>query len=142
MKIENLSSLHKKFKQKKTALVGTSKKKSVVTGYKAAYALAIHENMTLYPPGMRLAGQPRRKPFKGRYWDPQGRAQPKFLEQPARELSNNGSLRRIVVHEITHGVPLDEAMKEAAEQIRTASMKMVPVMAGNLKNSAFTEIER
>jgi hypothetical protein len=47
-------------------------------GYSASYALYVHEAV-----GMVLKGQPR-PGGRGRYWDPQGRAQAKFLEEPAR----------------------------------------------------------
>lgn len=51
----------------------------VTVGYTAAYALFVHEAV-----GMKLKGQKR--PTKGKFWDPQGRAQAKFLEEPARTL--------------------------------------------------------
>jgi len=49
-------------------------------GYTAAYALYVHENRE-----MKLKGQPRSS-GRGNYWDPQGRGQSKFLEEPARRL--------------------------------------------------------
>jgi len=56
-------------------------KTEVYVGYTAEYALWVHEKV-----GMKLKGKPRRPspPHIGRYWDPQGRAQAKFLEEPAR----------------------------------------------------------
>ena len=55
----------------------------VFVGYSSAapYALYVHEKVE-----MKWKGLPR-KHGKGRYWDPQGRAQAKFLEGPARELA-------------------------------------------------------
>lgn len=50
-------------------------------GYTAAYAIYVHENVQ-----MKLKGQPR-SGSRGKYWDPQGRAQAKFLEEPARRLA-------------------------------------------------------
>ncbi len=55
----------------------------VLVGYTANYALFVHEKVE-----MKLRGQPRMAPHKGRYWDPQGRGQAKFLEEPARRLSD------------------------------------------------------
>lgn len=54
---------------------------AINVGYTAAYAIYVHENLE-----MKLKGQPRtpNPPHKGRYWDPQGRGQSKFLEQPMR----------------------------------------------------------
>lgn len=51
----------------------------VHVGYTAAYAIYVHENAE-----MKLKGQDRPAPSKGKYWDPQGRGQSKFLEEPAR----------------------------------------------------------
>jgi hypothetical protein len=50
-------------------------------GYTATYAIFVHENVE-----MKWKGLPRHAPSKGRYWDPQGRGQAKFLEEPARRL--------------------------------------------------------
>lgn len=54
----------------------------VTVGYTAAYALFVHEKVE-----MVLQGQERKPapPHIGRYWDPQGQAQPKFLEAPFRQ---------------------------------------------------------
>ncbi len=66
---------------------GGSFDRKIYVGFSAKYALWVHEAV-----GMKLLGQKRRRrgggpPPIGRYWDPQPQAQPKFLEQPARELS-------------------------------------------------------
>ena len=50
---------------------------TVTVGYTAEYALFVHELVD-----MKLKGKERTT--KGRYWDPQGKAQAKFLEEPAR----------------------------------------------------------
>jgi hypothetical protein len=62
---------------------------TVQIGYTAGYALFVHELVQ-----MKLKGKPRGKKkrkvrgkvivSKGLYWDPQGRAQAKFLEEPSR----------------------------------------------------------
>jgi hypothetical protein len=67
-------------------------KTEVYVGYTAEYALWVHEKV-----GMKLKGKPRRPspPHIGRYWDPQGRAQAKFLEEPAR--TEVPKMRRIIV---------------------------------------------
>lgn len=54
----------------------------VTVGYTARYAIYVHENTE-----MKLKGEPRFSPHKGRYWDPQGRGQSKFLEEPMRRFS-------------------------------------------------------
>lgn len=75
-----------------TRAVGKGWNTQVRVGYTAHYAVYVHENREIWPPGMRLKGLPRGASkrgspgFRGRYWDPQNRAQPKFLEQPAMAL--------------------------------------------------------
>lgn len=53
----------------------------VNVGYTAYYAMYVHENVE-----MKGKGLPRKAPSKGNYWDPAGRGQAKFLEEPARRL--------------------------------------------------------
>lgn len=87
----------------------------VTVGYTASYALFVHESVEMKLKGQpRTSGSaaydaavaeasrigvppPRHKPagFQGHYWDPQGRAQAKFLEEPAR--TNRDKLRQIIL---------------------------------------------
>lgn len=64
-----------------TRALGKSWSTEVYIGYTAAYAAYVHEQV-----GMVLRGQQRvpSPPHIGRYWDPQGKAQAKFLEAPFR----------------------------------------------------------
>lgn len=71
-----------------TRITGSGFGTEAVVGYTASYALYVHEAV-----GMVLKGQPRAG-GRGRYWDPQGRAQAKFLEEPARTLGPE--MRRII----------------------------------------------
>jgi len=65
-----------------TRATGDGFKTEVNVGYTASYAMFVHENVE-----MKLRGLPRQgKGAKGKYWDPQGRGQAKFLEEPARRL--------------------------------------------------------
>jgi len=66
---------------------------AVTVGYTAAYAVYVHENVE-----MKLKGEPRNPPHKGRYWDPQGRGQSKFLEEPVRRL--NTDMRADIIKEM------------------------------------------
>jgi len=67
----------------------------VTVGYTASYAMFVHEAV-----GMVLKGQARKgKGHKGSYWDPQGRAQAKFLEEPARRMRPE---LRAIVRKFTH----------------------------------------
>jgi len=68
-----------------TRAEGEGWKTNVMVGYTAAYALFVHENVE-----MKLKGLPRPTTAagtsQGSYWDPPGRGQAKFLEEPARRL--------------------------------------------------------
>jgi hypothetical protein len=136
MKVERLEKVIAALK-KKAAEAQEASKVSVAVGYTAAYALYVHENLE-----MKLAGQPRRSGTgKGLYWDPQGQAQSKFLEQPARELSNSGDLVRIVLEVLSKGGTFSQALVAAGMRIQRESMLLCPVDTGLLKASAFTTLE-
>ncbi len=68
----------------------------VMVGYKANYALMVHENVE-----MAGQGKPRRPPHKGLYWDPQGKAKAKFLEDPFKELLPQ--MKSIIQKEVKKG---------------------------------------
>lgn len=78
---------------KNTAFTRRTGPLTVHVGYTAAYAMFVHENVE-----MKLKGQPRPSTragtSQGRYWDPQGRGQAKFLENAYRE--NIDQIRRII----------------------------------------------
>lgn len=112
----------------------------VAVGYTAAYALYVHENMEIWPPGMRLAGQPRSgRRGKGYYWDPQGKARPKFLESPLREFRQE--LANIVVVALSRGKTMAQALLLAGLRLQRESQQLVPVDTGTLRASAFTRLE-
>lgn len=87
---------------------------------------------------MRLAGKDR--PGKrGQYWDPQGRAQPKFLEEPARRLAKE--IGAIIKQAFIRGATMAQALLLGGLRIQRESQLLVPVDTGALKNSAFTRLE-
>ncbi len=116
----------------------------VIVGYTASYALYVHES-----PGT-LKGQPRgakkgskKGTYRGHYWDPQGRAIPKFLEKPFRE--KQAELIDIIFRTtkalgIAKGNGLDRGLMLAGLNLQRASQELVPVDLGNLKSSAFTRL--
>lgn len=106
-------------------------KTDVIVGYTASYALHVHELVD-----MKLAGKPRRPPSKGRYWDPQGRAQAKFLEEPFRTERNK--MIKIVEKTYRRSRNLTLSLFVAGQYLQSVSQKKVPVDTGNLKASAFT----
>lgn len=132
-KILNLESLSAKFNElrenaKRQACIG-------VTGFTANYALYVHENTE-----MKLAGLPRRPPGKGSYWDPQGQARPKFLEGPARE--NRIDIIQVVIDAYDKTKNLEHAILMGCLYLQRLAQLSVPVDTGNLKNSAFSAIEK
>lgn len=80
---------------KASAFTRQSQKNEVSVGYTALYALYVHEQI-----GMVLQGQDRRPspPHIGKYWDPQGRGQAKFLEAPFRNFKP--TLMKIVAERV------------------------------------------
>ena len=110
---------------------------SVSVGYKAAYALYVHENTA-----MVLKGTPRPKirgRYRGNYWDPKG-ATSKFLEIPLRRDKNQ--LVQIVERALEGGATMEQALILAGLFLQRESQMLVPVDTGNLKASAFTEVDK
>lgn len=155
-KIENIKAVYKRLEKMEKRV--TKPRVSVVVGYNANYALSVHERIE-----MKWKGLPRGAGFsrdsqgrvivsrkvtetgtvggggKGFYWDPQGRAQAKFLEQPARELRRE--LSAIIETAVKNGATLEHALFMAGLRLQRESQRLVPVDTGNLKASAFTEKE-
>jgi len=130
--IERAEQVAAKLKQ----LEATSRQKnnvSVIVGYTARYALWVHEAP------MKLKGLPRKRPHKGFYWDPQGRAQNKYLEQPFRD--NIEEIKRLILVNAQATGSLEAGLLTAGLYLQRLSMQLVPVDTGNLKASAFTRKE-
>ncbi len=131
--IKGVGSLLQKLKRR----IRVSKRKddvAVIVGYTAAYALFVHESIE-----MKLKGQKRPKPSKGKYWDPQNRAQAKFLEQPARE--NQKQYADIIKTAAKATKSLEKGLLLAGLRLQADSQRLVPVDTGNLKGSAFARKE-
>lgn len=93
---------------------------SVIVGYAGVnYALYVHEIQATHKPGKQ--------------W--------KYLEEPARNLNNNGQLGMVVAQAMRGGIKMETALAIAGLRIQGASQKVVPVKTGNLKGSAFTRKE-
>ncbi len=113
---------------------------NVIVGFNASYAIFVHENIEMKGRGKKRVGtRADGSQRKGRYWDPQGRGQAKFLEQPAREMQ--GELARVIRDSVRGGASLIQALLIAGLRLQRAAQKLVPVDSGNLKGSAFTERE-
>lgn len=102
-------------------------------GYSAGYAAWVHENIE-----MKGKGQPRRS-GRGNYWDPAGKGQAKFLEEPARTMAKQ--LAEIVRTALIRGATMIQAVFMAGLRLQRESQLRCPVDSGNLKASAFTKIE-
>ncbi len=91
----------------------------VRVGYTQSYAVHVHENMeTHHPVG-----------------------QAKFLEQPARALSNDGTFAEIIKKALKSGKTLAKALLLCGLRLQRESQQLVPVDTGALKASAFTRLE-
>lgn len=90
---------------------------SVVVGYTQAYAIYVHENLEAFHPV----------------------GQAKFLEQPARLLRKEFS--RIIVAGLKKKLPMIKTLLMAGLRLQRESQKLVPVLTGALKGSAFTAVE-
>jgi hypothetical protein len=104
----------------------------VIVGYAASYALFVHENLDA------AHGEEFNKKH-GRGRGPNQQA--KFLETPFRTMKNSGILMSTITTAVKNGVPLPKALKIAGLDVQRASQLIVPVDTGNLKGSAFTEME-
>lgn len=144
----------------------------VTVGYETAYAVYVHENIEMKLKGLprigptdpskgtgrvRKMSRKQQKWFwgavvrgeivipglatgRGNYWDPKGEA--KFLEKPARRLSREGEIGRIVTAALAQKATLGQALVLAGLRIQRDSQEMVPVDFAVLKNSAFTVLEK
>ena len=99
-------------------------------GFKAPYALYVHENTE-----MKWQGLPRKSGI-GVYWGPHGQA--KFLEEPARELKPQIAARIVQVTRSTKSV--FRGLYSGGVLLRNAAQKLVPVEYGELHDSAFIEV--
>ena len=125
--VTNSESLSQKFK----GLGRKGKNATVIVGYTANYAVYVHEAV-----GMKLKGVKRSPPGKGKYWDPQGRAQAKFLEEPARTMKDE--IAKDIGKAYNNGASFEDSLYLGGLRLQRESQLRVPVDTGNLKNSAFT----
>lgn len=161
-KIVNIAEVLKGMQQRKQNMIKQTAK-SVVVGFTASYAMHVHENVEMKwkgvprdpqlrtqsghsAPWIRLSKEGQRitkvaAKRGGLFWDPQGKAQAKFLEEPARRLKKE--LQRIVVQVATKTNGSDALLKgmlAAGLRLIRESAQLVPVDTGNLKNSWFVKI--
>lgn len=82
-----------------THITGTGFTTVATVGYSAFYAPYVHELVQ-----MKLRGQDRRPspPHHGKYWDPQGQGQAKFLEAPTRTFQS--TFNKIVADEMRRSI--------------------------------------
>jgi hypothetical protein len=112
---------------------------SVIVGYTARYALYVHEMVD--EKGKKRVGEgiKRRRPSLGMYWDPQGKGQSKFLEEPF--LKNRKNIGKEVVRVTKATDSLVFGLLAGGQMLENLSRELVPVNLGNLKASSFTRKE-
>ena len=86
-----------------TRMQGAGFKAEVNVGFTVGYALLVHENTEMKLAGFERTGRrPDGTKRQGTYWSPQG-SQPKFLEEPARNLKDFASFKLILTQEALRG---------------------------------------
>lgn len=103
-------------------LLGLAEKEptvSVSVGFQTNYALFVHENLQAHHPV----------------------GQAKYLEQPARQLSNDGTLANIVKIARQQGKTTAQGLLLAGLRIQREAQLLCPVDTAQLKNSAFTKLD-
>lgn len=124
---------------------------TVVVGYQTAYALFQHEGTGIFGPTGKPIVPVEKKALSWVGKDGvrrfaksvKGVRPRKFLEGPARRLSKDGTLGRIVAEYVKeHGVEaLHDAVYVAGLQVQRASQDECPVDTGVMRNSSFCEKE-
>lgn len=151
--IKNLKRLMNKLDRRVAAAIKDAEVSAVV-GFTASYALPVHENVE-----MKWRGFPRDRSIRrdgsfartgyaarsgagtaGLFWGPTGQA--KFLEQPARTLSADGTLGALIVAAVRAGKTVAQGLLAAGLRLQREAQMLVPVVTGNLRASAFTRLER
>ena len=113
-KIEGLNRLLKALEDMKSRYY-KGKPPSVTVGYSQGYAVYVHE----VPANHRVG-------------------QDKFLEIPARQLANDGTLKELIVKGLKAGAQLGPAILRAGMRIQRDAKPLTPEDTGALRASAFT----
>jgi hypothetical protein len=118
---------------------------SVIVGFTAAYAIYVHE-MIIGKPNPPKHDAQRRAMFASiRERESRGHVswavgQPKFLEQPFKELRKVFST--MIVEALKAGKTMAMALTLAGLRLQRESQLLCPVDTGALKASAFTRLEK
>lgn len=90
---------------------------NVKVGYRAPYAVYVHENLTANHPNG---------------------GQAKYLEQPSRQL--RPVMRQIIKTKLKQRRSLEDALMAAGKMLLNASKPLVPVDTGRLRDSGYVEV--
>lgn len=120
--------------------------KCVSVGYTAKYALFVHENLQGKPNPPKSDAQRRAMFASIREREERGHVpwavgQPKFLEQPARELNDAGEFTRLILASLRRRKTLLQGLLVCGLRLQRESQALCPVDTSYLKASAFTRIE-
>ena len=125
-KMSNLDKVNNKL----AAMSTMTQNVAVKVGFKAPYALAVHELVA-----MKLKGLPRGEPWGGFYWDPQGEGQAKFLEEPAR--TKRSEIAAAVKNDMEKNGFWSKAIFAGALVLMTEAMRLAPWRTGDLRASGY-----
>lgn len=122
VRILGVKSLQRKFRGL-TARVGRTGVPEVYVGFTAAYAVYVHEN--------KQASYNK---------DSNPKAQPKFLEQPAREKARE--IGRVIRQAVKAGATLEHGLYLGGLRLQREAQDLTPRDTGNLMFGAFTAQKR
>jgi hypothetical protein len=91
---------------------------SVSVGFQTEYAIYVHEDLQAHHPT----------------------GQAKFLEQPARQLSSDGTFANIIRQAKQSDKTMAQSLLLAGLRLQRDSQALCPVLTGNLRASAFTRV--
>ncbi len=136
IEIKGLEALQNKLRAM-AAKARTEGSASVSVGYVANYAVHVHENLEALHGAAYNAAYGGKPGFKSRGPNQQA----KFLERPARQLSDDGTLGRMVFKSLRAKQTMAQALLQAGLRIQRESQLIVPVDSGNLRAGAFTRLD-
>jgi hypothetical protein len=135
MEIKGLGALNAQLRER-AARAAKDSNGAVLVGFTARYAIYVHEMREPKTLGM---SKPRPSGL-GVYWGP-SQSGPKFLENPAREMNNDGTFGDLITRALRAGRTLMQGLLIAGLRLQREAQMRVPVEYGILRASAFTRLE-
>jgi len=126
--IYGLERVMKRFQKELQSWAGDGVRVEGMVGYRAPYAIYVHENMEI--------DHPIHEDGHGSTRDCKGEA--KFLEKPAREMLPQIPSMLVKLKQQKKGLKF--SIRTVCERLLARSQKRVPVLSGRLKKSGFVRL--